>query len=211
MHLNSTLVSRLAIACVGVLVACKKETPEVDSSGIRLFTNRMEITDAAVKKEFAARHAVAFRPIVAGSNDKITFISADTARFSYSTTRYAVVKTGSRYLFYSPYLLQLSSDNMLLHDMLKYVGNKAFTVCANGNVTGCYVAQEVRVGVADAKQVTLPCLQYYWSVTQLSAGRSYTRSQQETLFNEFNEAAIATVPQSDTLAVRASSLSLPVY
>ena len=210
MRPNFTFISRLAIVGSSLLLSCKKETPEADSSGIRLFTNRVEITDAAVKQAFAVRHAVAFRPVAAGPNDKITFVAADTVRFSYSTIRYAVVKNGSRYLFYSPYLLQLSSDNTLVYDLVKYAGAKAATVCTNGNITGCYVAQEVRVGTADAGRITLPCLQYYWSVTQLYAGRPYTRWQQETLFNEFNEAVIAKVPPSDTLAVRTSSLSLPI-
>jgi hypothetical protein len=211
MRPNSTCISRLVLASLSLLLACKKDAPETDSPDIRVFTNGAELTDAAVKRQFLARHAVAFRPIAAGPNDKITFIAADTARFSYSNTRYAVSKNGNHYLFYSPYLLQLASDNMLLYDMLKYTRPKAFTVCANGNVTGCYVAQEVRVGTADAKQLTLPCLQYYWSVTQLYMGRSFTRQQQETLFNEFNEAAIAKVPQSDTLAVRTGSINLPIY
>jgi hypothetical protein len=196
---------------VGLLLACKDQTPAANSPAIRLFTNGAELTDATVRQQFLARHAVAFQPLTAGPNDKITFIAADTAQFSYSTTRFAVVRNGSQYLFYGPYRQQLSADNMLLYDMLKYVGPKGFTPCSNGNLSGCYVAQEVRVGTGDAKQITLPCLQYYWSVSQLYMGRQFTRHQQETLFNEFNEAVIAKVPQSDTLAVRASSLRLSVY
>jgi hypothetical protein len=210
MRLNLTLFSRLAVIPVGLLLACKNQAPEADSPAIRVFTNGQELTDATVRQQFLARHAVAFQPVAAGPNDNITFIAADTARFSYSTTRFAVVRNGNSCLFYSPWLIQLADDNMLLYDMLKHVRPKAFIPCANGNLTGCYLAQEVRVGTGDGKQITLPCLQYYWSVTQRYMGQNFTRRQQQTLFNEFNEAAIAKVPQSDTLAVRISSLTLPV-
>jgi hypothetical protein len=151
MRPNFTCISRLVLVPLSLLLACKKDAPAADSSGIRLFTNGAELTDAAVKRQFVARHAVAFQPMLAEPNDKITFISADTARFSYSSTKYAVVKNGSRYLFYSPYLLQLAGDNTLVYDMLAYAGAKALTPCANGSLTGCYVAQEVRVGTADTK------------------------------------------------------------
>jgi hypothetical protein len=210
MRLHFTCLGPLAVVLISLLLGCKNQVPEAESPAIRVFTNGQELTDATVRQEFLARHAVAFQPVVAGPNDKITFSAPDTARFSYSTIRYSVVKNGRQYLFYSPWMVQLADDNMLVYNMLKHVGPKASTVCANGNLTGCYVTQEVRVGTGDGKQMTLPCLQYYWSMTQQYMGRQSTRSQRETLFNEFNEAAIAKVPKSDTLAVRTSSLTLPV-
>lgn len=110
------------------------------------------------------------------------------------------MRKGAQYLFYSPLVVRLSSQNQLIQDMLKYTAPK---VAVPAYLSFDYVTQEVRVGYGDAKQIQLPYLQYYW----VKANGGWATG---TLFNEVNEGVSAKIFGTDTLAVQTGSASIPV-
>lgn len=201
MFVNHKVTSRLLLLLPALLLACKKDPAEPAAPEIRLFTNKLEITDAAVKAKFLARPraAAAFQVLPTTGTSKITFVAPDTATFGTSSIRFSVVKKDEQYLFYSPPLVQLSEKDLLIYDMLKYTASKIPVPCGNGSLSGCYVTKEVRVGYGDAKQLQLSYLQYYWA-------RPYGWSS-GLLFNELNEGVVTRVSSLDTLAVRVGRVS----
>lgn len=198
--LNHTLLLMAAL-----LLACKKDAATPTAAEVRLFTNKSEITDEAVKAKFLSqvRVAAAFQTPPTVSTGKITFVAPDTVTFGTSTIRFAVIKKAEQYLFYSPPVVQLfTAYDVLVNDMLKY-GAPRIPVACGGNLSDCYVTQEVRVGYGYATQLRLSYLQYYWA-------RPYYGWSRGLLFNELNEGIINKVAASDTLAVRVSLVSFPV-
>jgi hypothetical protein len=194
---NRNLVKQLSLLPLALLLACKKDDANPDTTGIRLFTNKTEITDVAVKTKFLRRASADFRQILPSSiADQVRFIAPDTATFWPFALRYRATKSNDQYLFTSPGGLQLSSGTMLLHDMLRYTA----PIYPFPTATGYgYVTSEVRVGYDRGNQMQLSRLQYYWLAGQ---SRYYG-----VLFNELNEDVAAKVGAKDTLAVRQSSVS----
>jgi hypothetical protein len=190
------------VLCVGsVGISCDKKGATPETPGFRLFISKMEITDATVKANFLKRSAAKFPALApVGPADKIVFLTPDTVKFGTSTLPYSVVKKGTQYLFYSPLLVQLSNQNQLIQDMLKYTAPKV-AVPAYLNID--YVTQEVRVGYGDAKQIQLSYLQYYW----VKSNGGWATG---TLFNEVNDGVSAKIAGTDTLAVQTGSASIPV-
>ena len=201
MHVNLAIFNRLLLLAAPLLLACKKDDNNPDTTGIRLFTNKTEITDVAVKTRFLTHASAAFQPLPAVGLGSIHFVATDTATFGTSTMRFAVVKNAEQYLFYSPQVVQLTTDNMLLYDMLKYVAPKV-PVASTSGLSGAYLTKEVRVGNGNAQQIQLSCLQYCWS-------RPFGRTI-GLLYNELNESVGAKVSSADTLAVRVSRVSFAV-
>ncbi|MGI4883624.1 MAG: hypothetical protein ACRYFR_01535 [Janthinobacterium lividum] len=163
----------------------------------------MEITDAAVKKIFLKRSAAMFSVVPAPSPaDKIVFLAPDTVTFGRSSTRFSVVRNNDQYLFYSLQKVPLSDKDMLIHDLLKY----AAPAVPAPYLGFQYLTREVRVGYADAKNIRLPCLQYYW-IKADGAMRGWATG---FLFNELNETISSKVTAADTLAVQIGSRVVPV-
>jgi hypothetical protein len=197
------LARQLPLLPLALLLACKKDDTNPDTSNIRLFTNKIELTDVAVKTRFLAHASAAFQPLPTVGSGSIHFVATDTATFGASTMRFAVVKNAEQYLFYSPQVVQLTTDNMLLHDMLKYVAPKVPVASTSGSgLSGTYLTKEVRVGHGNAQQIQLSCLQYCWS---RPLGRAFG-----SLYNELNESVVTKVGPADTLAVRVSRVSFLV-
>ncbi|MGI4740889.1 MAG: hypothetical protein ACRYG7_37445 [Janthinobacterium lividum] len=197
MFANRKILSGLPLLPLALLLACKKDETNPDTTGIRLFTNKTEITDVAVKTKFLSRASADFRQTLpVSTTDQVKFSAPDTATFGSLGLKYVAAKSNDQYLFTSPGGLLLSSNTMLLHDMLKYTAPIYPFPMASG--IG-YATSEVRVGYDRGSQIQLSRLQYYWLRGQ---SRYYG-----VLFNELNEGVVAKVTASDTLAVRQSSLT----
>jgi hypothetical protein len=197
MRPNRSIFSRLLLLAAPLLLACKKDDPHSDTTGFRLFTNKTEITDVAVKSKFLSRASSDFRQTLpASTSDQVKFSAPDTARFGAFGLAYVAIKSSDQYLFTSPSGVQLSSNTMLLRDMLKYTAPIYPALTATGFG---YVTSEVRVGYDRGSQLQLSRLQYYWL-----AGQS---KRYGVFFSELNEGVATKVSVSDTLAVRQSSVS----
>ena len=197
MFANHKLISWLPLLPLALLLACKKDEANPDTTGIRLFTNKMEITDVAVKTRFLNRAPADFRQLLPGTTtDQVKFSAPDTATFGASRIKFVATKSNDQYIFRSPAVVQLSSTTMLLHDMLKYTAPiyQVPTASGFGSITS-----EVRVGYDRGNQLQLSYLQYYW--------RNSQGWYSGTLFNELNESVVSKVSATDTLAVRQGSLS----
>ncbi|RZK30562.1 MAG: hypothetical protein EOO57_17580 [Hymenobacter sp.] len=184
-----------------LLLACKKDDTNPDSTGIRLFTNKMEITDVGVKTRFLARASADFRQVpLASTTEQVKFSAPDTATFGASTMKYVATKNNTQYLFYSRGLVFLSSSTSLIYDMLKYTAPVYQYPTASGFGSS---TSEVRVGYDKGNQLALSYLQYYW----LRSSYGYSGRYYGILFNELNESVIAKVGATDTLAVRTGTIS----
>lgn len=199
---NHKLINCALLLVATLLSACKKDSAAPETSEIRLFTNKSEITDGAIKAKFLsqARVVAVFQTQPTTGTGKITFITPDVTTFDTSTLRFEAIEKAGQYLFYSSPFVQLNTAyDMLVYDMLKYVAPKTPVLCGNGSLNTCYATREVRVGYGDAKQVQLACLQYYWV-------NAYGQSS-GLLYNELNEGIVAQITSSDTLAIRVSRVN----
>jgi len=197
MFANRKTISQLSLLTLGLLLACKKDDTNPDTTGIRLFTNKMEITDVAVKTKFLNRAPADFRQLPPSSTtDQVKLSATGTATFGAFSLDYVVAKSNDQYLFTSPGGVQLASNMLLLRDMLKYTAPIYPVATATGFGYG---TSEVRVGYDRGSQIQLSRLQFYWLAGQ---NRHYG-----VLFNELNEDVATKVSAADTLAVRQSSFS----
>lgn len=197
-------VNYLSLLLLPLLLACKKDDATPSSPEFRIFTNGIEITDAASKAEFLRHTPSSFRQtLLVGAGDKITFIAPDTAKIGTASTPYSVVRNGTQYLFYSAQSIQFPPATSLLNDMLKYKAPKYSNIYLFGTN---YITKEVLVGYGDTKQIQLSCMQYYWTQTDGLTRNGYYGH----VFNELNEDVVSKVRAIDTLAVRLSSLVVPV-
>jgi hypothetical protein len=189
------------ILCVGsACISCDKKNPAPITPDFRLFTNKMEITDATVKANFWKRTADKF-PAVPSTNSayKITFVAPDTVKFGASTLRYSVVKKESQYLFYSPVSVYVIDKYSPVSYMLKYTAPETATPDWPGY---SFMTQEVRVGYGDAKQMKLSYVQYYL----IRPGNTASG----LLLNELDENVKARLRLTDTLAVQTGNQAVAV-
>lgn len=194
---NCKITSYLPLLALTLLLACKKDDANPDTTGIRLFTGKMEITDVAVKARFLSQSSADFRQVPPTSISwPVKFSAPDTATFNASAIKYVAAKKDNQYLFYSPPVVPLSRSTTLLHDMLKYTA-PVYPVPPNTGYEA--LTSEVRVGYVAGDRIQLSFLQYYW--------RQPTGWYYGTLFNELNENVATKVSPADTLAVRVSSVS----
>ena len=186
------------------LTSCHKNDSTPTTPGFRLFTNKMEITDASIKTKFFNKSSSRFsyKPI-AGPTDGLTFIAPDTVRFDGSSMRFSVVKNNTQYLFYSPQVVQGSYNN-ILYDMLKYNAPKIPISFQTGYQ---YLTSEVRVGYVVASKVQLSYLDYYYIKSNGIGQGGYTG----LLYNELNENVIAEITGTDTLAIQAGQVSVLIH
>jgi len=203
----SPLTSLLGFLIGSALTGCKREPAEPAAPpSVRVFTNRAEITDEAVKAKFLkqANTAAPFQQTIpATSTEKINFIKPDTVTFGSSTLKYSVVR-GSNYLFYSPLGLRLNNNDLWLSELLKYTAPKYPLAPGAGGAD--YITQEVRVGTGDSKQIRLSVLQYYRSQKLSFNGATVVNQAAGVVLNEFNEAGISTIRSTDTVAIRTGSI-----
>jgi hypothetical protein len=201
MHVNLSIFNRLLLLAAPLLLACKKDEANPDTTGIRLFTNKMEITDVAVKTKFLSRASASFRQAPpASTTEQVKFSAPDTATFGTSTLKYVVTKNNAQYVFRSQGGVLLSNGTLLLRDMLKYTA----PIYAYPTASGVgYSTSEVRVGYDKGNQLALSYLQYYW----LQSTFGYSGRYSGTLFNELDDNVAAKVGPTDTLAIRTGSLS----
>lgn len=192
------------------LMGCKKELAEPVTPSVRVFTNKMELTDDAVKAKFLKRAPALFQQLPpVNSNDKIQFIKHNEAMFGSSTVKFSVVDDNSKYLFYSPRTMFVTNTDRWLNNLLKYTAPQYPVSISAG--TYVYITQEVRVGHRAGPRIQLAYLQYFGSRTSVVNGVVVASSQATGLiFNELEERGIATVSSSDTIAVRAGSIGFEV-
>ncbi|RZL12298.1 MAG: hypothetical protein EOO62_11345 [Hymenobacter sp.] len=196
------------VLCAGsIFLSCDKKDTPPETPGFHLFTNQIEITDATVKANFLKRSANKF-PVISlvdpfYSADKVLFLTPDTVKFGTYPVKYSVVKKGNQHLFYSPRIVQYQRKNALIWDMLKYTAPRIPVSSFSGFD---YITQDVRVGYGDAKQMEMPYLQYYWLMNNKLAVGWATGY----FFNELSESVGSKVMGADTLAVKMSSVSIPV-
>jgi hypothetical protein len=164
MFANRKIISWLPLLPLALLLGCKKDETNPDTTGFRLFTNKTEITDVAVKTKFLSRASADFRQLLPSSTtEQVKFSVPDTATFGPFALKYKATKSNDQYLFTSPGGVQLSSGTMLLHDMLKYTVPVYPYPTASGYG---YSTSEVRVGYDRGNQIQLSRLQYYWLTWQ---------------------------------------------
>lgn len=189
------------------LWACKEDKviPTADVKQ-RVFTNGAEITDTKTSSRFIQQSATPFT-VPAGSpgpTDIVRFVAPDTVTFGTNSMRFSVTKNGTQHLFYSPALVRVATPNDPLRTMLKYTAPLVAVPTSSGF---SYVTKEVRVGYSDQNSLRLSLLHYRLRHATPGGGASDASG---ILFNEFNNAVVASLRVGDTLAVQESSLTLPV-
>jgi hypothetical protein len=206
--LRAYSIQLLVFFLISCLYSCKKDEqkPSVKIKQ-RVFTNGKEIKDEAVKSHFIQQSKYSFViPTTAlNPDDVIRFVKPDTALFGTNTTRYYVSKNKDQYLFYSPFLVQVTDKNDMLRLMLKHTST---LLLVPGYLPYDYVTQEVIVGYQDGDNIRLAVLHYRFKQALPTSNR-YSNADGRS-FNEFNEAAIASVRAGDTLAVQESSMVIPI-
>ena len=171
-------------------------TRVVDKTGARMFTNKHEIFDTAIINRFVG-NSTFYKPHtgIFEEHDIITFKSADTALFTWSSMKFSYTLQDNLYLFYSKELsIQINPFNrtaVLLDTTLKYRSPK-IVVPAGTNLLN-WLTKEVRVGRGNYSEMDLSVLSYKIS----SNGGTYSGR----LINEFNEAAVSVYGPNDTVAV----------
>lgn len=160
----------------------------------RLYTNTGEITNSDVKNRFKTNpdfYSLENQQIT--PNEKMTFLSQDTAIFGTSTIKFSISKSENQFLFYSPNIVQGSSNN-LINDILKYTATR-IQVPPFNNFD--YLTKEVRVANGNYKNLNFSVLSYFLRSNHGSSSR-----QSGYLFNEFNENALSKLRVNDTLAIQ---------
>lgn len=204
--LYRTLISLVWFSLTSALPACTTEKPQPEEEHVhRVFIRGQEITDAAVKKRFIQHLANPFTISPAdGPGNSLHFTAPDTAFFRPYPQRFTVSKTGTQYLFYSPFTPPVTNPYTLGRILSKYTAPLVpvpFTV-------GEYTTQEVRVGYERDGAVQLAVLLFRLRQPQ-GGSRGYTE-QAGILFNEFNEAALTSLRAGDTLAVQLSHTTITI-
>ena len=207
--MNLKYLIGIVLGCVLLLCACEKENDiDIDFpvtlyaheisrvSDIRLFTNKKEIHDSNVIKKFVGNSEYFKLPTnedIRLSNESIYFLSKDSVLFGTLTTGFTVKKNTNQFLFYSPKMVFVKSDEAKhLH---KYVDE----LIPISPITGYnYITSEVRVGYGSYKKLELSILSYML----LKNRNSSFQSVSGRLLNEFNEDAINTLQLGDTLAIQ---------
>ena len=190
-----------------MVASCKKEsktsfsstmyiTSVVDKSKARMFTNKHEIFDTSAINRFVGSST--FFKLHTGifeEHDIVTFESADTALFTWSSMKFSYTLQDNLYLFYSKTFAvridPLNRTSVLIDTSLKYRAQR-IAVPAGTNLTN-WLTKEVRVARGNYTDMDLSVLSYKVS--------SYGGTWSGRLFNEFNEDAVSAYGTYDTVAV----------
>ena len=161
-----------------------------------MFTNKHEIFDTSAINRFVGSST--FFKLHTGifeEHDIVTFESADTALFTWSSMKFSYTLQDNLYLFYSKTLSvridPLNRTSVLIDTSLKYRAQR-IAVPAGTNLTN-WLTKEVRVARGNYTDMDLSVLSYKVS--------SYGGTWSGRLFNEFNEDAVSAYGTYDTVAV----------
>lgn len=196
----------LLILIVVVAFSCKKEDKDPDpafpqdlfianvlkKSEVRVFTNQTEVTDSATKARFI-NNVTNFnvQDQQRDINEKVRFLSADTAVFTGSDEKFFIARSNDKLLFYSKFPFEDRAP-ALLNEIVKYPAPK--TGGPDGNTR-----REIRVGHGDYENLSVSVMSY--KLTR-GDGKKLVSGQYGTFFNEFNEGVIRKLGVNDTLAVQ---------
>ncbi|MEI7725827.1 MAG: hypothetical protein WCK09_12030 [Bacteroidota bacterium] len=204
---NSFVIFFGILLLSGMVASCKKEsktsfpstmyiTSVVDKSKARMFTNKHEIFDTSAINRFVGSST--FFKLHTGifeEHDIVTFESADTALFTWSSMKFSYTLQDNLYLFYSKTFAvridPLNRTSVLIDTSLKYRAQR-IAVPAGTNLIN-WLTKEVRVARGNYTDMDLSVLSYKVS--------SYGGTWSGRLFNEFNEDAVSAYGTYDTMAV----------
>lgn len=197
----------IAILISILFFSCKKDKQEesadfpqdlhftnmVETRGLRVFTNKTEITDNEVKARFIKGSSTFNTTPRPGYEWMITFQSKDVLNID--ALKFAVTKNDDLFLFYADQQ-QSGKNNDPVYDMLKYSYAKTPVI----NVSGAdFLTKEVLAGHGDYKELNLAMFQY-----RLKRGdgvKTVLSINEGGIFNEFNEQFITKLGVNDTLAI----------
>ena len=226
---SETLFMKYFILALFVAVAaCKPEridkAPEFPAdlyitkvnkkAGIRLFINKIEIKDKAVIDAFVAGERnfhVESRDVTA--EDKISFLSADTASMENLYNKMTVSKTGDQFIFRSVSDHWISpNDTQQFFYMYKYRSEPG-----RSRYDGKLAVNMMVVGYGDYSNVELSVFNYkivragyYRDDSYFGSGSLYRSVATGKVFNEFDEAYLQTLTKTDTLAIEEYSYTFKV-
>jgi hypothetical protein len=183
-------------------------------AGIRLFINKVEIKDKAVIDAFVAGERnfhVESRGVTA--EDKISFLSADTASMENLYNKMTVSKTGDQFIFRSVSDHWISpNDTRQFFYMYKYR-----TEPTRPRYDGKLAVNMMVVGHGDYSNVELSVFNYkivragyYRDDSYFGSGSLYRSVAAGKVFNEFDEAYLQTLTKTDTLAIEEYSYTFQV-
>jgi hypothetical protein len=165
-------------------------------TSFKVYTKDGEITNSMFINEF--KSSPLFNKLETKTLDpseNITFLSADSAVFGASNTKFNIVKNDDQLLFYSPLIAQGSYNNPI-YDIPKYSSEKISVTQNNFD----YLTKQVRVAYGNYRSLNVSKLSYL-----LKSGN--TIYQSGTLLNELNENISKKLKSTDTLAVQEYTLS----
>lgn len=198
--------SFLLILTVMVVFSCKKEDKEpnpafpqdlfiadvLKKSEVRVFSNQTEITDSATKARFISNVTnFNVQDQQRDRNERVRFLSADTAVFTGSDEKFFIARSNDKLLFYSKFPFEDRAP-VLLSEIVKYPAPK--TGGPDGNIR-----REIRVGQGDYDSLNISAMSYKFTSGD---GKKLVSGQYGTFFNEFNEGVIRKLGVNDTLAIQ---------
>ncbi|MGY2133357.1 hypothetical protein ACW9KT_14100 [Hymenobacter sp. HD11105] len=195
------------------LSSCKKDDQSPDIKvRQRVFTNGIEIKDQRVKGRFIINSGTPFTvPTVIDPAAIIRFVAPDTAIFGTGGMSFYVTQNGNQHLFYSVRSVQIPTNRFSgapethIRALLKYIAPIVELPVSSSSIM--HLTKEVRVGYRGQSNMRVALLHYRLKRNSLGFPSNELSG---LLFNEFNEAAIATIGPGDTLAVQESSFIMPV-
>lgn len=173
----------------------------VNVSNIRMFTNKIEITDKNKIAQFIDGTEYFNLPdnfSIKDSTTRLFFHSKDSIIFGNNSFGYNVKKDNNRFLFYSrPYIFS-GDPKSIFSQMQKYTTEPTRIYYQSDS----YITREIRVAYGSYSDLELCFLAYKISKNNKSSyGSSYSRLLGRVL-NEFDPKVINTLGGYDTLAIQ---------
>jgi hypothetical protein len=196
------------------LLSCKKEDlrePQFPSElfltsikkkqGIRLFTNKREITDPKAINDFVKGSTYfGIRDSLVNTNEKITFKSIDSAFVGSNPNPYTIESRGDTLKFFSALGGSFTEEvARLLYPMSRYRGKLVYSPFSG------YMAQNIMIGYGNYNRLNLSVYSY-----KLTRANKFVLNDEEHVFrsgyagktfNEFDTSYINRVLDTDTLAI----------
>lgn len=212
----------MAILLVVFPAACKKQPAEqaieleprfpgdlyvvkvTKKAGIRMFINKIEVKNKWIIDRFISgeqNFGVQTQNVV--SDEKIRFISPDTASIENRASKLVVTRDGDQYLFRS------INKNYITSEYFRLIGkmNKRRSELGAPRYDGKYQVDFLMVGYGSYTKIEMPVYNYKLVKAHkvddyFGSGEYMSRSVNTgKVFNEFDETYINSLTQTDTLAV----------
>ena len=204
----------ISVVLTVFLLSCKKEDlrePQFPSElsltsikkkqGIRLFTNKREITDPKTINDFVKGSTYfGIRDSLVTTNEKITFKSIDSAFVGSIPNPYTIENRGDTLQFFSTLEGWFTEEvARLLYPMSRYRGTLVYSPFFG------YMAKNIMVGYGNYNRLNLSV--YSYKLTRASKiffndeEHVYRSRYSGNTFNEFDTSYINSVLDTDTLAI----------